>query len=128
MGNSEQLTSVEGGASSPPGLASSATLLAIGSAASRVLGLAREVMITSLFGATGQVSAFRVASQTPVLLYDFLIGGMLSAALVPVLSQYAQKRDRAEFGRLIGVLAAVLGVVLLMMLALLEWVAPQLAW
>lgn len=128
MGNSEQLTSVEGGASSQPGLASSATLLAIGSAASRVLGLAREVMITSLFGATGQVSAFRVASQTPVLLYDFLIGGMLSAALVPVLSQYAQKRDRAEFGRLIGVLAAVLGVVLLVMLALLEWVAPQLAW
>ena len=68
------------------GLARSASVLAIGSLASRVLGLLREIVIAALFGATGQVSAFRVAAQVPTLLYDFLVGGMLSAALVPVLS------------------------------------------
>jgi putative peptidoglycan lipid II flippase len=110
MSNQEQVMS--GAESSPvvqPGLAHSASLLAIGSAASRVFGLAREVMIATLFGATGEVSAFRVASQVPVLLYDFLIGGMLSAALVPVLSQYAQLRNRADFTKLVGVLATVMG-------------------
>ena len=112
----------------PPGLVGDATLLAMGSAASRIFGLAREVMITAFFGATGEVSAFRVASLIPVLLYDFLIGGMLSAALVPVLSQYAEVRSRAEFGRLIGVLATVLGVVLLFLVALLHLFAPQIAW
>jgi putative peptidoglycan lipid II flippase len=128
MSEIEQQTTVEDGAFGPQGLASSASLLAIGSAASRALGLAREVMITALFGATGEVSAFRVASQVPILFYDFLIGGMLSAAFVPVLSQYAKTRDRAEFGRLVGILATLLGVLLLVLVILLELVAPQLAW
>jgi putative peptidoglycan lipid II flippase len=128
MNDTEQLSGIEGEASAQPGLAGSAALLALGSTASRALGLAREVMITSLFGATGEVSAFRIASQVPILLYDFLIGGMLSAALVPVLSQYAGRRSRAEFGRLIGVLAACLGILLLLLVVLLEIVAPSLSW
>ncbi len=79
-----------------PGLAHSAGILALGNLASRLLGLVREIVIAALFGASGAVSAFRVAAQVPTLLYDFLIGGMLSAALVPVLSDYA-RRSRTEF-------------------------------
>jgi len=75
----------------PGGLARSAGLLALGNLASRLLGLLREILIAAIFGATGQVSAFRVAAQVPSLLYDFLVGGMLSAALVPVLSEYARQ-------------------------------------
>ena len=78
-------------------LARSATLLSIGAVASRALGLAREMVIASYFGATGAVSAFTVAGTAPKMLYDFLIGGMLSAALVPVLSDYARlKRGPVE--------------------------------
>ena len=76
-------------------LARSASLLSIGAVASRVLGLAREMVIASYFGATGPVSAFTAASTAPKMLYDFLVGGMLSAALVPVLSDYA-RLDRGE--------------------------------
>jgi putative peptidoglycan lipid II flippase len=134
MSEIEQPTTVENAATleevapAQQGLAGSASLLAMGSAASRVFGLAREVMINTLFGATGEASAFRLASQVPVLLYDFLIGGMLSAAFVPVLSQYAQQRSRAEFGRLVGTLAAVLGVLLLALVVVLELVASPLGW
>jgi putative peptidoglycan lipid II flippase len=128
MSETQEVVTIEGEPVNQPGLAGSATILAMGSAASRIFGLAREVMITALFGATGEVSAFRLASQAPVLLYDFLIGGMLSAALVPVLSQYVQRRSRAEFGKLIGVLTAILGIVLFILVALLELFAPQLAW
>ncbi len=63
--------------------------------ASRVLGLLREMVIAAYFGASGPVSAFTVAGSAPKMLYDFLIGGMLSAALVPVLSDYA-RRDRKQ--------------------------------
>jgi putative peptidoglycan lipid II flippase len=128
MSEQEQTPSVESSAVIQPGLAGSATVLAMGSAASRVFGLAREVMIATLFGPTGEASAFRVASQVPVMLYDFLIGGMLSAALVPVLSQYAEVRSHADFGRLLGVLATILGALLLLLVGLLYLVAPQLAW
>ena len=80
-------------------LARSASLLSIGAVASRVLGLAREMVIASYFGATGPVSAFTVAGTAPKMLYDFLVGGMLSAALVPVLSDYA-RLDRDRKGKL----------------------------
>jgi putative peptidoglycan lipid II flippase len=110
-----------------PGLARQASLLALGNVASRLLGLVREMVIANYFGARGEVSAFRVASQTPTLLYDFLIGGMLSAALVPVLSDYAQ-RSRSEFARLIGILLSAGALMLALVVVLLEIAAPELAW
>jgi putative peptidoglycan lipid II flippase len=108
------------------GLARSASLLAIGSLVSRALGLLREMVIAALFGATGQVSAFRVAAQVPTLLYDFLVGGMLSAALVPVLSDYA-RRGRREFTHLVAALLALFVVLLTALVIALELAAPLLA-
>lgn len=109
------------------GLARSASILAAGGLASRVLGLVREVVIAALFGASGQVSAYRVAAQVPTLIYDFLVGGMLSAALVPVLSDYAH-RTRAEFVRVVGALLSVFVILLTVLVLLLELAAPGLAW
>ena len=111
---------------SSSGLARSASVLAAGTLASRVLGLLREMLIAAFFGASGQVSAYRVAAQVPILIYDFLIGGMLSAALVPVLSDYA-RRGQAEFARLVGALLALATFVLALLALLLLLFAPQLA-
>ena len=109
------------------GLVRSASLLSLGGAASRILGLVREIVIASLFGATGMVSAFRVASQVPVLLYDLLVGGMLSAALVPVLSEYLHNRPREEYERLVGVLFGLFTLVLTFIVVVLEVFAAQVA-
>jgi putative peptidoglycan lipid II flippase len=110
------------------GLARNAGVLSLGNAASRVLGLIREMVIAYYFGASGQVSAFRVAAQVPMLLYDFLVGGMLSAALVPVLSDYARTRKRSEFIGLVSVLLGVFTLVLTVVVLLLELAAPAVAW
>ncbi len=110
----------------PSSLGRSALLLSIGNIASRVLGLAREMVIARTFD-DALVSAFTIASQVPTLLYDFLIGGMLSAALVPVLSDYAH-RDRDEFARLVGLLLTLFGTLLLILTGLLYLAAPQVAW
>ncbi|MFN8466831.1 MAG: murein biosynthesis integral membrane protein MurJ [Caldilineaceae bacterium] len=116
-----------GEAAGAPGLARSASVLAAGNLASRVLGLVREMLIAAFFGASGQVSAYRVAAQVPILIYDFLIGGMLSAALVPVLSDYA-RRGKAEFTQVVSALATIFALVLALLVLLLELAAPQLAW
>ncbi|MCB0052963.1 MAG: hypothetical protein KDE24_25855, partial [Caldilinea sp.] len=108
------------------GLARSAGVLAAGNLVSRILGLVREMVIAALFGATGQVSAFRVAAQVPTLLYDFLVGGMLSAALVPVLSDYA-RRGRQEFTQVVSALVSVFVVLLTLLVIALEVAAPGLA-
>lgn len=108
-----------------PTLGSSAGVLALGNLASRVLGLLRELVISWIFGAGGAVSAFRVAAQVPTLLYDFLIGGMLSAALVPVLSSYAA--NRREFSQLVSALITLFALVLALLVLLLELLAAPLA-
>ena len=109
-------------------IAQAAGITAIGNVTSRVLGLGREVIIAHFFGATGLVSAFRVASIIPTMVYQFLIGGMLSSALVPVLSEYASAERREELGRVVGVIFTVFGAALAAVVILLEALAPYVAW
>ncbi|MCC7353521.1 MAG: murein biosynthesis integral membrane protein MurJ [Anaerolineae bacterium] len=110
------------------GLARSAGILALGNVASRALGLAREIVISHLFGASGLVSAFRVASIVPTMLYALLIGGLLSAALVPVLSEYAGGRQKQGSGRAAGAILGLVAVGGALIVLLLELFAPQVIW
>jgi len=69
------------------GIAGAATVIALGNVSSRILGLVREMVIAYLFGATGLVSAFDVAARVPRMMFDLLIDGMVSSALVPLTVQ-----------------------------------------
>jgi putative peptidoglycan lipid II flippase len=111
-----------------PGLARNASLLSLGNVASRALGLLREMVIATFFGTIGEVGAFRIAAQVPMLVYDFLVGGMLSAALVPTLSEYAHPARRSEFLRLAGILISVFAGILALLVIGLEVAAPGVAW
>jgi putative peptidoglycan lipid II flippase len=91
-------------------LLGSATVLSAGNVASRLLGLVREQVIANDWGGSLEASAFRAAARVPTLLYDLLVGGMLSAALVPVLAAHAA-RDRDDFWRLASVLLSLAGAV-----------------
>lgn len=90
-------------------LLGSASLVAGGNIASRLLGLVREQVIAGYFAVGLEASAFSAAARVPTMIYDLLIGGMLSAALVPVLSSYAANR-RDEFWRVVSVLLTVVAL------------------
>jgi putative peptidoglycan lipid II flippase len=110
------------------GLARAAGIIAVGSIASRVLGLVREQIVAFFFGASGMVSAFSVASMIPSMIYDLLIGGMLSAALVPVFSQVAEQEGDTALWGLFSRVASLVAVVLGVFVLALEALAPQAAW
>lgn len=57
-------------------------------------------------------------------LYDFLVGGMVSAALVPVFSEFAVK-DHRELWRVASVVINVLAIGLALAVLVLEILAPQ---
>lgn len=105
------------------GMARAASLIAAGNISSRVLGMVREMVIANLFGATGLVSAFRVAQIIPTMLYDLLIGGMVSSALVPVFSEYAE-RDRHALWHLASLVLSTAVVVMAVVVLLMELAAP----
>lgn len=108
------------------GMLRAAFFIAAGNVTSRLLGLVREMVIANLFGATGLVSAFRIAQIIPTMLYDLLVGGMISSALVPVFSEQAE-RDRAELWRLASLVLSLAVVVLSLAVLTIELAAPWMA-
>ena len=87
----------------PESMARATGVIALGNIASRVLGLARETMLSTLFGAGAAVDAFNLAIIVPRSLYDLLIGGHVNSALVPVLSEYAaEEGDRRDLWALVS--------------------------
>ncbi len=104
-----------------------AVLISIGNIISRALGLVREMAKSYFFGAGGAVSAFDVASQVPTMLYDQLVGGMLSSSLVPVFSDYARSDDANELWRLLSNMLSVVSIFLGGVVILLEIFAPWVA-
>jgi len=112
--------------SNTPGIAGAATVIALGNVASRVLGLVRETVIADLFGATGLVSAFDVAGRVPRMLFDLLIDGLVSSALVPVFSELAE-RDRDELWRVASIMLSLATLVMSAAALLLELFALPVA-
>ncbi len=72
------------------GTVGAATLL------SRVLGLVREQVMATLFGAGLATDAFNVAFRIPNLLRDLFAEGAMSSAFVPTFTEYQKVRGQDE--------------------------------
>src|SRR5688572_5030292 len=101
-----------------------ASMILVGNALSRVLGLLRIQVIAALFGTTAATSAFQTAAAVPTMVHDLLIGGAISAALIPVFSDYARRGDHVGLGRIVGTLATLSVLALAAVAATLVWAAP----
>lgn len=109
-----------------PGIVRSAALLSLGNVSSRVLGLVREQVISYFFGASVYVSSFRLSDRVFRLLYDLIVGGMLSGALVPVFSEYASK-DKEDLWRLASALLTLIVLFVAGIILVVEVLAVPLA-
>jgi len=109
------------------GVAASAVIVAVGQLLSRLMGLVRETVLADVFGSSPQMSSFTVVSAVPDMVYQLLLGGMISAALVPVLSGYAVSGDREELEHLTSTLLTVCVAVFVTIVLALEVIAPLLA-
>ena len=98
----------------PPsrGLGRNSLVMAAGTAASRLGGLVRNLMLVAAVGSLGSVSiAFDVANKLPNVMFAILAGGMLNAVLVPQIvkafrAQNAQERiDKLLTLSAVGILA-----------------------
>ncbi len=68
----------------------------LGTGISRILGLVREMTFSYLFGAGMMMDAYRIAFNIPNLLRDQLSEGSLSAAFVPIFSDYDKKKGKKD--------------------------------
>lgn len=70
--------------------------------ASRILGFLRESLMAGFFGQGGTTDAYNTAFVLPDLLYWLLVGGVLSAAFIPVFSEYIAKGKEEEGWRVVS--------------------------
>jgi putative peptidoglycan lipid II flippase len=66
--------------------------------ASRLLGLVREVVFTTMFGAGRELDAFIAAFRIPNLLRDLFAEGALSAAFVATFARSPSRSRRSRWG------------------------------
>ncbi len=90
---------------------------------SRVLGLVRDMVLMSVFGAGGMMDAFLVAFKIPNFLRRLFAEGAFSQAFVPVLSEY-QAKPLANRRLLISQMAGVLLLILSALTAIVIAIAP----
>jgi putative peptidoglycan lipid II flippase len=81
-------------------LARSAASAGAATMASRILGLVRDQVLASMFGAGNAMDAFNVAFRIPNLVRDLFAEGAMSAAFVPVFMRQLASGERAGAWRL----------------------------
>ena len=98
----------------------------LGNVVSRMLGLVREQVIGAVFGVKMATDVFTVASAVPTMVYDLLVSGAISAALVPVFTDYADSHDREELSRIISAVLTLAAAALAVLVVVLMVLAPLL--
>src|SRR5674476_1694768 len=90
-----------------------ASTMAAGTIASRVLGMVRAAMVLAVVGAGLTGDAWDVANTLPNIIYLLLAGGVLNAVLVPQITQAASHADggREYVDRLLTI--AITGIALI---------------
>jgi putative peptidoglycan lipid II flippase len=107
-------------------LRTSATYSAVGTGVSRITGLLRIVALAWALGQGPLADAFNLANVTPNMLYDVVLGGILSATFIPVFIDHLTTRDEEDA---YASISAVLTLAALVLLAtsVLAWIlSPEL--
>jgi len=108
------------------GLLANSRSMAVASLASRITGFLRSVMLVAALG-TGSVSiAYNSGNNLPNMIYELLLGGVLSSVLIPLLvSAEAEDEDGglAYTQRLLSIATAALGAMTLLVVAAAPWLS-----
>ncbi len=102
-------------------LAGSARSMAVGTIASRGTGFLRTAVIASVLGVAAVGDAFNLANTAPNIVYELLLGGVLTSVVVPLLVRAAKEDGddgNAYAARLLTLVVLALGAASLLLVLL----------
>jgi putative peptidoglycan lipid II flippase len=105
-------------------IARSTAFFSAATAASRVAGLAREVVAAGYYGVNGPISAFTIAFQVPNLVRALFADAALQPAFVPVFTDLVGRRQFKEAFRLASTLLLLITMVMGALTAFFVLAAP----
>lgn len=91
---------------------------------SRILGFVRDMVMAKVFGAGMVADAFFVGFRIPNLLRELFAEGSMSAAFIPVFTEYTNTRSKEETWRMASAAFTILFLVLVLVTAAGILIAP----
>ena len=91
-----------------PSLLRSSAVVALGTALSRITGFLRLFATAYAIGFDRLTDAYTQANQAPNIVYELLLGGVLSATLVPVFVRHREEDDEEGTSAVVTVTAVLL--------------------
>lgn len=85
---------------------------------SRIMGLLRDIIFASIFGAGAAMDAFSVAFRIPNLFRRFFGEGAFNQAFVPVFSEYRLEKTKEDLKLFLAEVSGTLGLILLLITVL----------
>lgn len=70
--------------------------MVIATLAAKLCGMLRDSFIAAYFATGPAADAFFAATKIPLLFFDLVIGGVISAAFIPVFNEYLEKDGKAR--------------------------------
>ena len=107
-------------------LARSTVVMAAGTLLSRVTGFGRLMALAYAMGFTRLTDSYDLANVTPNIVYELVLGGILSATLVPVFVDLLATEDDDDAWRAISAVVTAAAVLLVLVTAVFVVVAPLL--
>jgi putative peptidoglycan lipid II flippase len=106
----------------------SSAVVAVGTALSRITGLLRTVVLAYVLGREALAAAYNLSNTTPNIVYDLILGGILSATLVPVfVGRFHNEDDDGVNAVVTVVTSALVGVTVAAVLAA-PWIFRAYTW
>jgi putative peptidoglycan lipid II flippase len=113
-------------ASSAPSMLKSSSMVSLLTLMSRILGLARDVLMAQYFGT--RIDAFLIAFKIPNFFRRLFAEGAFTVSFVPVLSEYRVQRSFQDVQLLVSRVSGLLGLALVLVTLLAILFADYLPW
>ncbi len=106
----------------PGRLLRSSAVVGVGTALSRITGFLRVAAIAYALGGGVVAGVYSYASQTPAMLYELLLGGVLTATLVPLFVRHYEQHDDDATSAIFTVSAVALLALTVIGVAIAPWI------
>lgn len=82
----------------PASFARGASVMTLGTGVSRITGFVRTAALAAVLGLTADhmADAFNLANITPNIIYDLILGGVISSLFIPVFVEYLNQKSEEE--------------------------------
>lgn len=94
----------------------------IGTLLSRVTGFGRIFALTYAIGLSGLSDAYNTANTTPNIIYELMLGGILSATLLPTFVKSNKDNDKDAINAVINVILVLLGGLTILTVLAAPWI------